>query len=83
MNPMPIPSQPSRGKPYGMPTTPSPMDEIRDLAFQVFGTIPAVDFWMKRPNPELGGQTPQDLIATGHANVVKEFLESLLEGDFG
>jgi uncharacterized protein (DUF2384 family) len=62
--------------------TPSQAD-IRALALKVFGTPQGADFWMDRSNPELGGAKPNDLISAGQAQVVKEFLESLLEGDFG
>jgi uncharacterized protein (DUF2384 family) len=85
MMPMPAPNPQPWGSPHGNPVaTPiSPLDEIRALAFQTFGTPQAVDFWMIRPNPELSGQSPEDLINAGRAQVVKEFLESLLAGDFG
>jgi hypothetical protein len=66
-----------------MPTTPTPTDVIRDLAFQVFGTVRAVDYWMNRPNSEQGGESPQMLIDNSHAAKVKEFLESINQGDFG
>jgi hypothetical protein len=83
MNPMQIPNPQRWGTPQAMPTSPTPTDTIRDLAFQAFGTDRAVDFWMKHPNPELGGPSPQELIDNGHGDKVKEFLESLLAGDFG
>jgi uncharacterized protein (DUF2384 family) len=56
---------------------------IEDLALLVIGTKPGADFWIDRPNPELGGQSPRQLIAAGCAEVVKDFLESLEAGDFG
>jgi uncharacterized protein (DUF2384 family) len=66
-----------------MPTSPVSKDVIRDLAFQVFGTDRAVDFWMKNPNQELGNFTPQELMDDGSTDKVREFLGSLLAGDFG
>jgi hypothetical protein len=83
MNPVQIPNPQRLGTPQAMPASPTPTDAIRDLAFQVFGTDRAVDFWMKRPNPELGGPSPEELIDNGRVDKVKEFLESLLAGDFG
>jgi hypothetical protein len=73
MNPTQIPNPQRFGTPQAMPTSPTPTDVIRDLAFQVFGTARAVDFWLKRPNPELGGPSPQELIDDGRADKVKEF----------
>ena len=67
----------------GTPAAPLSRDVIRTLAVQVFGTETGADFWMTRPNPELGGRTPDDLIAAGHAEVVKNFLEGILEGVYG
>jgi uncharacterized protein (DUF2384 family) len=83
MNPTAIPNPAVQTPPAGAPmNTPSHAD-IRDLALKVFGTPQGADFWMERPNPELGGAKPNELISAGRAQVVKEFLESLLEGDFG
>jgi uncharacterized protein (DUF2384 family) len=56
--------------------------ELQDLARQVFGTQKAADFWMNRSNPELAGKTPNDLIATGQAQIVKDFLEGILAGNY-
>ncbi|MBX9582048.1 MAG: MbcA/ParS/Xre antitoxin family protein [Gemmataceae bacterium] len=60
-----------------------PGHEVWALAFRVFGTKRGADFWMTRPNPELGGKTPERLVAAGRADIVKEFLQATLEGDFG
>lgn len=57
--------------------------DIHDLALKAFGTSKATDFWMNRPNPELGGATPNQLISSGKAQVVKDFLEGLIAGNFG
>lgn len=57
--------------------------DLRDLAERVFGTARAADFWMDRRNPELGDATPNQLIAAGRAQVVKDFLEALFAGNFG
>jgi uncharacterized protein (DUF2384 family) len=57
--------------------------ELTDLARQVFGTPKAADFWMDRPNPELAGATPNQLITAGRAQVVKDFLEGILAGNYG
>jgi len=66
-----------------MSSSHSSTDVVRDLALQVFGTDQAVDFWMKNPNAEFHGQSPNDLIACGHTDQVKDYLESLFAGDFG
>lgn len=59
------------------------IDDVRALALELFGTRPAVDAWMKRENPELGGQTPTQLVRAGRGEVVKDFLSSSLAGDYG
>jgi uncharacterized protein (DUF2384 family) len=57
--------------------------DLLDLAHRVFGTQKAADFWMDRPNPELAGETPNGLVATGRAQIVKDFLEGILTGNYG
>ena len=62
---------------------PPPVGGIRDLALRLFGTDRAADHWMDRPNPEFGGQTPTQLIQTGRGQVVNDFLDACLAGEYG
>lgn len=83
MNPAAIPNPTAQGTPVGTPSHPPAPSDIRDLALKAFGTPRAADFWMDRPNPELGGATPNQIISGGRAQVVKDFLEGLIAGNFG
>jgi len=70
------------------PTTPPQPDprlvrRIQKLAFRMIGTEPGRDFWLTRPNPELGGSSPADLIAAGHGEVVERYLRANLNGVAG
>jgi uncharacterized protein (DUF2384 family) len=39
--------------------------------------------WLARPNPELGGKTPRELIEAGRAEAVAELLEGMTLGEPG
>lgn len=57
--------------------------DLLNLARQVFGTQKAAAFWMERPNPELAGAAPKELVTDGRAQIVKDFLEGILAGSYG
>lgn len=67
------------------PTSPysALLQRVRELALEMIGTTHGRDFWMKHPNPELGGQSPEGLIVAGRGDVVEKFLQANLTGDFG
>ncbi|MBX9624320.1 MAG: MbcA/ParS/Xre antitoxin family protein [Gemmataceae bacterium] len=62
---------------------PDPTSAVRTLAVRVFGTERAADAWLDLPNPELGGKTPRKLVESGRAEVVEDFLNAALAGNFG
>jgi uncharacterized protein (DUF2384 family) len=73
------PQPPKKG---AKPTVAIPK-RIRELALQLIGTDRGADAWLTMPNPELSGQTPAELIAQGRADVVENFIEGNLHGNFG
>jgi hypothetical protein len=56
---------------------------IRDLAFQLIGTERGAEAWLAMRNPELGNQTPAELIAAGQSEMVESFIQANLSGNFG
>jgi hypothetical protein len=62
---------------------PDPKAHIRDLALRLIGTDHGRDYWMSHPNAELNGKSPQELIDGGRADIVEQYLDAALEGDFG
>jgi uncharacterized protein (DUF2384 family) len=68
-----------------LPNSPDPQSvrRIQDLALQLIGTDRGRDKWLERPNPELGGASPNDLIAAGRGDLVENFIEANLNGDGG
>ena len=56
---------------------------IRELAVQMIGTERGADAWLAMRNPELRDRTPIELIADSQAEVVENFIEANLSGNFG
>ena len=52
-------------------------------ALEVFGDEAKARSWMETPRDIFGGQSPQDLVATGDASAQRRVLEVLLRIDYG
>jgi len=76
-------------------TTPTPADQLAaqlahpnaqaiwTRAVEVFGDESKAQSWMNTPRDIFGGQTPEDLVATGNADAQRRVLEILLRIDYG
>jgi uncharacterized protein (DUF2384 family) len=75
--------------------TPTPADQLAaqlehpsansiwNRALEVFGDETKARSWMDAPRDIFGGQSPQDLVATGDAAEQRRVLEGLLRIDYG
>ena len=76
-------------------TTPTPADQLAaqlehpaaqaiwTRAVEVFGDESKARSWMNTPRDIFAGQSPEDLVATGHADAQRRVLEILLRIDYG
>jgi putative toxin-antitoxin system antitoxin component (TIGR02293 family) len=58
-------------------------NSIWNRALEVFGDETKARSWMDTPRDIFGGQSPQDLVATGDAAEQRRVLEVLLRIDYG
>ena len=58
-------------------------NSIWGRALEVFGDEAKARSWMDAPRDIFGGQSPQDLVATGDADEQRRVLEILLRIDYG
>lgn len=82
MSPAPLPT-PAYPATFAPPTSALSLEDLRALAKQVFGTESAAGFWLDDPNPELDGDTPRQLIDDNRGQIVKDFLDGILAGNYG
>lgn len=55
--------------------------EIRERGLYLFaGHEDAFEKWLKTPDPQLGGETPQEVIDGGRPEIVAALIEAALRG---
>lgn len=76
-------------------TTPTPAEQLAaqlehpdaqaiwTRAVEVFGDESKAHSWMNTPRDIFGGQSPEDLVATGNPDAQRNVLEILLRIDYG
>jgi hypothetical protein len=65
------------------PTTVADMQEhfgleVEDLRREILESVPYAEQWLSSPNMWLRGQTPEQMLAAGELNVVREIVDSIL-----
>jgi uncharacterized protein (DUF2384 family) len=56
---------------------------VRSRANEVFGNADKAGIWLQRPRPTFGDRSPEQIIASGDTQGMRQVLEALIAIEFG